>query len=305
MKLKDLCEQINIPYNVKNPTRSLNAIKKEYIVEQNGSKKDYSIVRPLTDKEKFDLQKLSDCRKILKDTIYVSLSLVKENKIRSDIKGFLELFNMVNSNYKYFTYENMTEQKYELLKDYIDPKLENATLHDFVSDVHPILNKIVKETFDKMVDERLIYKKEILMFGYYERYQMEDGNYVEMRRKIEATEHQIKEFLEYSRKYMDELGYEKWSDVPYFTKAEINRRICKDMNMSYVYTDYEIILNNEGISKEVEHNKDLKELKDSLNKSMINKLLKSTQGGLKELSLEEKIDKTDMLIKKNTESENE
>ena len=82
MKLKDLCEQVNIPYNVKNPTRSLNAIKKEYIVEQNGSKKDYSIVRPLTDKEKFDLQKLSDCRKILKDTIYVSLSLVKENKIR-------------------------------------------------------------------------------------------------------------------------------------------------------------------------------------------------------------------------------
>ena len=28
MKLKDLCEQVNIPYNSKNPTRSLNAIKK-------------------------------------------------------------------------------------------------------------------------------------------------------------------------------------------------------------------------------------------------------------------------------------
>ena len=88
MKLKDLCEQINIPYNSKNPTRSLNAIKKEYFIEQNDNKKDYTIVRPLTDQEKTDLQKISDCKKILKDTIYVSLSLIKENKIRSDIKRF-------------------------------------------------------------------------------------------------------------------------------------------------------------------------------------------------------------------------
>ena len=49
MKLKDLCEQINIPYNSKNPTRSLNAIKKEYFIEQNDNKKDYTIVRHLTD----------------------------------------------------------------------------------------------------------------------------------------------------------------------------------------------------------------------------------------------------------------
>ena len=40
------------------------------------------------------------------------------------------------------------------------------------------------------------------------------------------------------------------------------------------------------------------ELKDSLNKSTVRKLLKSTQGHLKELSMEDKIDKTNMLIKK-------
>ena len=298
MKLKELCEQINIPYNSKNPTRSLNAIKKEYLIEQNGNKKDYTIIRPLTEQEKTELQKISDCKKILKDTIYVSLSLVKENKIRSDIKGFLELFNMVNSNYKYFTYDTMTEQKYDLLKDYTDPKLENSVLHDFVGDVHPILNRLVKETFNDMVDERLIYKKEILMFGYYERYQLEDGYYVETRRKVEANDEQIKEFLEHSRKYMNESGYEKWSEVPYFKKIEINKKICKDMKIAYVYTEYEIILNNEYIAKEVEKNKDLKKLKDSLNKSTVRKLLKSTQGHLKELSMEDKIDKTNMLIKK-------
>ena len=140
MKLRQLCDGLGIKYNEKNPKLSLNVIKKNYLVEQNGNKKDYSIIRPLTDEEKFDLQKLSDCKKILQDTIYVQLSLIKENKMRSDIKGFLELFDMVNENYKYFTYDSMNEQKYKLLKDYIDPKLENATLYDFVNDVHPILN---------------------------------------------------------------------------------------------------------------------------------------------------------------------
>ena len=177
MKLRQLCDNLGIRYNEKNPKLSLNAIKKKYLIEQNGNKKDYTIVRPLTEEEKFDLQKLSDCKKILQDTIYVQLSLIKENKMRSDIKGFLELFNMVNENYKYFTYDSMNEQKYKLLKEYIDPKLENATLYDFVNDVHPILNRLVKETFDKLVDERFIYKKEILMFGYYERYKQEDGTY--------------------------------------------------------------------------------------------------------------------------------
>ena len=298
MKLKQLCESVNFPYNEKHPTRTLDSLKRKYVIEQNGSKKDYTIVRPLTDEEKYDLQKLSDCKKILQDTIYVQLSLVKENKIRSDIKGFLELFNMVNENYKYFAYERMTERKYNLLKDYVDPKLENATLCDFVNDIHPILNKLVKETFNKLVDERLIYKKEILMFCYFERYKQEDGTYIEIRRKEEANEQQIKEFLEYSRKYMNESGYEKWSEVPYFKKIEINKRICKDMNIAYVYTEYEIILNSDYIAMEVEQNKDLKELKDSLNKSTINKLLKSKQGHLKEMSVEEKIDKTNMLIKK-------
>ena len=298
MKLRQLCDGLGIKYNEKNPKLSLNVIKKNYLVEQNGNKKDYSIIRPLTDEEKFDLQKLSDCKKILQDTIYVQLSLIKENKMRSDIKGFLELFDMVNENYKYFTYDSMNEQKYKLLKDYIDPKLENATLYDFVNDVHPILNRLVKETFDKLVDERLIYKKEILMFGYCEQYKQEDGTYIEVRHKEEANEQQIKEFLEHSRKYMNESGYEKWSEVPYFKKIEINKKICKDMKIAYVYTEYEIILNNEYIAKEVEKNKDLKELKDSLNKSTVRKLLKSTQGHLKELSMEDKIDKTNMLIKK-------
>ena len=52
MKLRQLCDNLGIKYNEKNPKLSLNKIKKDYLVEQNGNKKDYSIIRQLTDEEK-------------------------------------------------------------------------------------------------------------------------------------------------------------------------------------------------------------------------------------------------------------
>ena len=52
MKLRQLCDGLGIKYNEKNPKLSLNKIKKDYLVEQNGNKKDYFIIRQLTDEEK-------------------------------------------------------------------------------------------------------------------------------------------------------------------------------------------------------------------------------------------------------------
>ena len=52
MKLRQLCDDLGIKYNEKNPKLSLNKIKKDYLVEQNGNKKDYFIIRQLTDEEK-------------------------------------------------------------------------------------------------------------------------------------------------------------------------------------------------------------------------------------------------------------
>ena len=40
MKLRQLCDNLGIRYNEKNPKLSLNAIKKKYLIEQNGNKKD-------------------------------------------------------------------------------------------------------------------------------------------------------------------------------------------------------------------------------------------------------------------------
>lgn len=45
MRLRELCEKTNIPYDSKNPKRSLDKIKKFYVIEQNGTRKDYIFIR--------------------------------------------------------------------------------------------------------------------------------------------------------------------------------------------------------------------------------------------------------------------
>ena len=51
MNIKQLCIEYNIPYNSKNPKRSLDKLRKEYIVTE-VSPKNYIVERPLTDEEK-------------------------------------------------------------------------------------------------------------------------------------------------------------------------------------------------------------------------------------------------------------
>lgn len=79
MKLKQLCDKCNVPYNSKNPKRSLNKIRKEYMINE-VSPRNYIIERPLTNDEKYknsfyishDLENRSGIYKIYLDkTIYI------------------------------------------------------------------------------------------------------------------------------------------------------------------------------------------------------------------------------------------
>jgi hypothetical protein len=46
MNIKQLCELYNEPYNSKNPIRSLNNLKKNYLITEHN--KNYTVERPLT-----------------------------------------------------------------------------------------------------------------------------------------------------------------------------------------------------------------------------------------------------------------
>ena len=297
MNIKELCEVAQVDYNSNHPSYSLNKIRQIYLLEEVG-KRDYKIVRKLTKEEQITGKKLTQCKQLLENVIYVQLSLSNENTLRADMKGFLELFNIVNSKYRYFAYENMTEQKYKILSGFVDPKYENTTLCDYVDDVNPILYRLVKQVFKKMSGEMFLYVKEHLMFAKKYIIPNESGEgSVEYLRTVEASNDQVEEYMRLFRYYADELGVVNLDNLNNRTKYKIKAKVCRDLGITYAYTEYELVLNREGLQSVVGSRPDLIELKDILNKNIIHKLNMSKQGHLKEYSLEDKEHCSDFLIK--------
>ena len=296
MNIKELCNVSNIEYNANHPSYSLNKIKQIYLLEEVG-KRDYEIIRKLTKQEQITGKKLTKCKQLLEDTIYVQLSLYENNTIRADMKGYLELFNIVNSKYRYFAYENMTEHKYKILEGFVNPKYENATLCDYVDDVNPILYRLVKEVFKKLSAEMLLYVKEHLMFAKKYIIPNSDGSSTEFLRTTEADHDQIEEYMRLFKSYALEEGFDSVDKVNNKAKKKIKNRICRELGITYAYTEYELILNREGLQYEIENRPDLKELKDSLNKNVVHKLNMSKQGKLKNYDIEQKEHCSDFLVR--------
>lgn len=296
MKLRELCDQYNIEYDKKNPKRSLNRLKQMFVIEENG-RYNYEIVRKLTKSEQITGKKLTQCKKLLSDAIIVQLSLSENNTIRADMKGYLELFNIVNNKYRYFAYENMTEAKYRLLEGFVDPKNENITLCNYVDDVNPILYRMVKDIFKKLDAELLIHIKEHLMFGTKHKIPNEDGSLVEYIKTQEATNDQIEQYMQLFKETAKSLNIDNIDNLNNKTKQKIKSMVCRQLGITYAYTEYELVLNREFLQYEVENNKDLKDLKDSLNHNVVYKLNNSQNGHLKDYDKDVKQQCTDFLIK--------
>ena len=296
MNIKELCEVAQVDYNSNHPSYSLNKIKQIYLLEEVG-KRDYKIVRKLTKQEQITGKKLTQCKQLLEDAICVQLSLSENNTIRADMKGYLELFNIVNNKYRYFAYENMTEQKYKILEGFVDPVYENNALCNYVDDVNPILYKLVKQVFKKMSGEMLLYVKEHLMFAkkYIIPNELGDSS-TEYLRTTEATNDQVEEYMRLFRHYAEEMGIYNLDNLNNRTKYKIKAKVCRDLGITYAYTEYEIILNREGLQNVIETRPDLKELKDTLNKNVVHKLNMSTQGRLKDYDIEQKEHCSDFLV---------
>ena len=296
MKIKELCELCDIEYDKKNPKRSLNKVKQKYAIEEI-KPHDYNIIRELTKDEQITGHKLTQCKKLLEDTIYVQLSLSENNTIRTDMKGYLELFNIVNSKYRYFAYENMSEQKYKLLEGFIDPKFENVTLCNYVDDVNPILYRMVKDIFKKMKSEMLIYVREHLMFSTKFKIPQEDGSFTEYVKTCEANNDQVEEYMKLFKQVARDEGVENIDNLNNRVKKKIKNIVCRQLGITYAFTEYELVLNREGLRFEIETRNDLKELKNSLNKNVVHKLNMSNQGRLKEYEQDIKNECSDFLIK--------
>ena len=125
----------------------------------------------------------------------------------------------------------------------------------------------------------------------------ESGDGVEYLRTVEATNDQVEEYMRLFRYYADEMGAHNLDNLNNRTKYKIKAKVCRELGITYAYTEYEIILNREGLQNVVGSRPDLIALKDSLNKNVIHKLNMSKQGRLKEYSVEDKEHCSDFLIK--------
>lgn len=285
--LRELCGLLGFEYNKNHPKLSLNKIKAELELTQI-SKQKYRIVRELSYEEKAELRHFSNCKQILEPTIYYLLSKTADNKIRDNMKGYFERFHITNEYYKYFAYENITEKKVELLEAINfgeEPIFANMIMYNFVTDTHPIFRRMVLDTFHKMVDESYIVLKEHLMFGTETYIDLGVNEYGEkIQKKInknsDATDIEEQLYTTIRRDKMEYRKYNEWSKVPYFIKQQIQNEIIHDMGKKYMYYEYEIILNKDGLQRKVDE-QNLQELFDQLNLAIAEKVVKSNQGELK------------------------
>lgn len=302
-KIRELCDLLGFDYNPHSKL-SLNKIKYELELEQI-SKQKYRIIRELTAEEKLELKHFSQCKQILEPTIYYLLSKTEGNKIRDGMKGYFERFHITNKYYKYFAYDNMTEKKYALLESIgfgDETGMTNTIFTNFVTDTNPIFRRMVIDTFRKMVDESYIVLKEYLMFGtekYIDLGLNENGDKIEKKinSNKEATEEEEQMFTTIRRDKMEQRNFNEWSRVPYFVKRQIQNEILKEMKKKYMYYEYEIILNKEGLQRKSEE-QNLGDLFYQLNIAVESKVKKSKQGELKNMSTPIKEHCIEKLIRK-------
>lgn len=280
MKLKDICTQLNVEYNPKRSDRILKDLQRKYVITRNG-RYDYTLVREYTDDEKFFIENSDNCKELLKSMILLNLN-TSSNTIVGDLKSLLSEFGLVNNNYKYFTYDELTADKVKLLNQYYGNTDDNIIMHQFVVDAHPILNRIMKEALHSLEDEKFISIHKTLMIQPY------------TEKAHIASETEEEQMLFYSRKHMDEINVKSWSALNYYQRIDINKKVCKDMGIKYTYYLYEIVLNR--VSIEQTRDKILNEI--YVNKASYNKLLSSNQGQLKTYTEELKRKCLDFLIDK-------
>lgn len=282
MNIKQLCNQYQIEYDPNHPNRSLSKLQKQYLTAKVGNNQ-YEVIRPLTLDEKADLTQLTDCPKLLRSIICNQLAQSPTNSIRTDTKGFLEMFYLINSKYKYFAYDEINEEKNKILQSTTLPK---NVLEDFYSDVYPLLNDMLKATFRRLENELLIKKTDIMMYGIITR--TDNGRLCTT--KYQATNDQIEVYLSIARNIMkNKYHISKWEDCNYFQRKAINKDTCKEMGWSFVYNDYELILNRQGLKNEVQ-------LQD-MNKEVCKKIRNSKRGNLKDYDKNLLSDCIDFLIK--------
>lgn len=297
-KRSELCKILDIEYD---PSHSDRVIKDaERLVELNQVSKQYfTIVRELTDEEKIERWSRTEYKKKLTDIIYITLSESKTNSIRGSILEYFMWFHMVNSNFKPFTSMYNDKKRADILTKYDkDVYFEGSAMY-LANEAKIVFKEILKRTFSKMEKELFIIKKEHTILCKINRHVNSKGEeYFTTDKKELQTNDDLEQFMSVSKSILQKNDFEEWSEVKNIKVVNYLRgEISNTLGYDYYYTEYELILNRDGLKHKVETDSSLLQLKQEINYGSAVKILNSEQGKLKSIPMHTKEEVVNLIIK--------
>ena len=279
-KYRQLCDAFEISYKRGSSLiTQINKLKQDYniIKEEN-----YYIVKgKLTALEKAENNIYNKNKNYLEPMLYTLLHESPTNVVRFDMKELLQVLALVNKDYHF--------AKWHL--EEADNMITNGDngLEEFINTTEPMYKQIIKNVLKDMESKRLIQIIEIPMYA--KRYKNNSNIYTVINEADNETGKPT--FLEAQRLAMKHFGYEHWEDMSnlnwyqwHEAKQIIEKHLKKELDVSYFYYEYEIILNKKGLNEMITNNFD--DLRKSFNKYIQEKTLSSKRQGLKYISDENK-----------------
>lgn len=239
----------------------------------------YMIERELTDDEKIENQNYNKNRTYIEPMIYELLGNLKKNFIIMDMHELMEEIEIVNKDFNYIKWHTKNVAK--------AINQNEDTLKIFTKESEPMLKKIIRDVLYDMADACLIDIEEIPVLAY-KIYDI-DNQYYYTKTKVITSNKDKQELLNIKNKVLHMVKLSKESELNYYQRGYFRDLIAKEYDASYFYYRYKLILNTNGIKKELEQPKyDINKLKKKFNAHIQDKLSKSKQGKMKVLTKEER-----------------
>jgi hypothetical protein len=296
--MSELCEILNLPYDSKHSKYSFSEIEKTYAIEKKSRYK-YSISRELSTEEKIDAIVYGKNKQLLRPIIITTLAKKKDNRIQKRMKEYLHLFGIVNDNFAPFTWEN---RNIALVDHLCKINLDEQKIDDFISEVNPMLKRMVKDIWEEMENDDLIEKIEHPYFV--ERIIFEDqlsGKRMTRKQSHKCNNDERERLMATKKEVAIEMGYNNSNEVPFIRKQELSGNVSRKLGILYYYEEYELILNREWLGKSEYCLEDISFHKKLINENVIRKTLTSNQGKLKQLSDIDRMLCVDTVIKLETD----
>lgn len=279
--MAELCEIFNLPYESKHSNYSFLEIAKTHAIEKKSRYK-YAIRRELSTEEKIDAIVYGKNKQLLRPIIITTLAKKKDNRIQKRMKEYLHIFGIVNENFAPFTWEN---RNMALVDHLCEINLEEQKIDDFISEVNPMLKRMVKDIWKEMENDDLI--EQIVHPYFVERIVFEDqitGKRTTRKQSHRCNSDERERLMATKKEVAIAMGYNNSNEVPFVRKHELSNIVARKLGILYYYEEYELILNREWLGKSEYCLEDISFHKKLINDNVISKTLTSTQGKLKKLS---------------------